>query len=233
VLFCGVQTYSSDGERVPKTIEPSQPPSDATDRILAAAERLFAESGFDAVSMNAVAELAGVSKANIFHHFSTKNALYLAVMRQACRHSNPLMDNLESDGGAFVERLRHFARAHLAHILDNQQTSRLILREIIGNDPQRCRELAEQVFGDNFARLVEIMRAGQKRGELRGDLDAGMVATLLVAADLFFFQTREVSRHLPDVKHLSADPVAYSDRLVDILMHGIAPRKNPDPGMSP
>jgi TetR/AcrR family transcriptional regulator len=201
---------------------------DATERILAAAEKLFAESGFDAVTMNAVAELAGVSKANIFHHFNSKDALYLAAMRRACRRPSPLMDNLESANGTFRERLLHFAKSHLAHVLENEQTSRLILREVIENDPQRCQELAEQVFGDNFARLVSIMRSGQERGELRADVDAGMVATLLIGADIFFFLSREVSRHLPDVKHLSADPAAYSNLLVNILMHGITPN-NPEP----
>ena len=210
---------------MPKTLAQtsSQTGGDATERILAAAEKLFAESGFDAVSMNAVAELAGVSKANIFHHFSSKDALYLAAMRDACRRSSPLMDNLEGTSGTFAERLQHFARAHLAHLLENAQTSRLILREVIENDPQRCQELAEQVFGDNFARLVAIMRSGQERGELRADVDAGMVAALLIGADMFFFQMRQVSPHLPDAKHLSADPAAYSKLLVEILMHGITP----------
>jgi len=203
----------------------SPPPSggDATARILAAAEKLFAEAGFDAVSMNAVAELAGVSKANIFHHFSSKNALYLAAMRDACRRSSPLMDNLENDSGSFAERLRHFAQAHLAHFLENEQTTRLILREVIDNDPQRCQELAEQVFGDNFARLVAILRSGQERGELRGDVDAGMVAGLLIGANMFFFQMRQVAPHLPDVQHLSDAPATYSKLLVDILLHGITP----------
>ena len=211
---------------MPKPLEQASPATvgEATDRILAAAEKLFAESGFDAVSMNAVAELAGVSKANIFHHFSSKNALYLAVMGNACRRSNPLMDSLEKDGGAFAERLRRFAHAHLAYLLEHEQTSRLVLREVIQNDPQRCRELADQVFGGKFARLAAIMRGGQERGELRADLDPGMVAILFIAADLFFFQSREVSRHLPDIRHLSADPAAYSNLLVDILMHGITPK---------
>lgn len=200
-------------------------PGDAAERILAAAERLFADSGFDAVSMNAVAELAGVSKANIFHHFSSKNALYLAVMRQACRRFTPLVDSLEDATGSFAERLHRFAHAHLAHLLAHEQTARLILREILHNDPQRSRELAEQVFDDNFARLAAVMRGGQERGELRADIDPGMVATLFIAADLFFFQTREVSRHLPDVRHLSTHPAAYSDQLVDILMHGITSKK--------
>lgn len=204
----------------------TSPPAagDATERILAAAEKLFAEAGFDAVSMNAVAELAGVSKANIFHHFSSKNALYLAALHNACRRSSPLMDSLESDSGTFAERLQHFAQAHLAHLLENEQTTRLILREVIDNDPQRCRELAEQVFGDNFARLVAIMRSGQERGELRGDVDAGMVAALLIGADMFFFQMRQVAPHLPDARHLSADPAAYSKLLVEILLHGITPK---------
>lgn len=209
--------------------KPSEAPlaGDATERILAAAEALFADAGFDAVSMSAVAERAGVSKANIFHHFSSKNTLYLAVMRNACGRANPLMDNLENPGGAFTEGLHTFARAHLANLLDNPQTSRLILREVIDNDPQRCKELAEQVFGANFARLVATLRAGQARGELRGDLDPGMVANLLIAADLFFFQSREVSRHLPDARHLSENPRAYSDLLVDILLRGIAPQPTP------
>ncbi len=200
---------------------------DATERILAAAEALFAGAGFDAVSMSAVAERAGVSKANIFHHFSSKNALYLAVMRNACGRGTPPMDHPESQGMPFIERLRQYSRAHLANLLANPQTSRLILREVIDNDPQRCRELAEQVFGDNFARLVALLRAGQERGELRADLDPGMVANLLIAADLFFFQSREVSRHLPDARHLSENPTAYSDLLVDFLRRGTAPPAEP------
>jgi len=49
--------------------------------ILEAAETLFAEKGFDAVSMSAIARLANTSKPNIYHHFKNKNELYLARTR--------------------------------------------------------------------------------------------------------------------------------------------------------
>ncbi|HWR87919.1 MAG TPA: helix-turn-helix domain-containing protein, partial [Acidiferrobacterales bacterium] len=68
--------------------------TDAVDRILVVAETLFAEHGFDAVSMNAIAEAAGVSKANVFHHFTCKNDLYIAVLRNACRDSTQHLDDL-------------------------------------------------------------------------------------------------------------------------------------------
>ena len=63
--------------------------------ILDAAEILFAEKGFDAVSMSAIAKLANTSKPNIYHHFKNKNELYLAIMKTAVQRSSVLLDALE------------------------------------------------------------------------------------------------------------------------------------------
>jgi TetR/AcrR family transcriptional regulator len=70
---------------------------------------------------------------------------------------------------------------------------------------------------------VEILRTGQKNGELRKDIDPAMLATLLIGADVFFFQSREVLRHFPDVSFTDT-PGSYSRMLVDILLHGILPQ---------
>lgn len=53
------------------------------EEILLAAKDLFVERGFEALSISAVAERAGSSKANIFHHFGSRQGLYFAVMRAA------------------------------------------------------------------------------------------------------------------------------------------------------
>jgi len=195
---------------------------DAVERILVAAKDLFAESGFDAVSMHAIAERAGVSKANVFHHFKSKNALYLEVLKTACNESGSQIDQLGNGSGTLVERLRDFSQLHLTNILKDEKISRLIQRDLLENGPQRGKEFAEQVFGQSFASLVEILRTGQKNGELRKGLDPAMLATLLIGADVFFFQSREVLRHLPDVSFTDT-PGSYSRMLVDILLHGILP----------
>src|SRR3989304_9681542 len=93
---------------------PTRPVGDATARILAAAEALFAKHGFDAVSMNAIAELANVSKANIFHHFSSKKALYLAVLRVACRDSTEHLQELFVETGPLPERLATYTPSSIA-----------------------------------------------------------------------------------------------------------------------
>jgi AcrR family transcriptional regulator len=55
--------------------------ADARERILATAEELFAERGFDRTSTARIAAAAGVPHGLIFYHFKTKMELLLAVIR--------------------------------------------------------------------------------------------------------------------------------------------------------
>lgn len=190
------------------------------ERILSAAEQLFSSQGFEAVSMSAIAQQAGVSKANIFYHFASKRELYLAVLSQACKESSTILLDMASSPGDLKQKLGRYARQHLSSILEHEQFSRLILRELLENGPQHGEELAQQGFGDNFARLVNILRSAQANEELRQDVDPAMVAVLLIGADVFFFEARDVLHHYPDVT-FSHEPPRYSNMLVDILLHGI------------
>lgn len=194
----------------------------SVDRILAAAEALFAEQGFDAASMSAIAERASVSKANIFHHFNSKQALYQAVLDNACKESRARIDRLEQAEDGFVDNLAKFAAGHLQGILEHSNLARLILRDLLENGAERGKELAEQTFGPNFAKLVSIIRSGQIRGELRSDIDPAMVAVMLIAANVYFFEARNILRHFPDVD-FADDPQRYSTKMLNLLLGGILP----------
>lgn len=206
------------------TPQPARPPAsaDAVERILATAESLFAEHGFDAVSMSTIAEAAGVCKANVFHHFNSKSDLYIAVLRNACEDSSQRLADLGNNEAPMKEKLGQFAQGHLANMLDHAKVSRLIQRVLLSDNPQHGQELAEKVFGEKFSQFVAILRAGQQAGELRTDIDPAMVATLLIGADVFFFEAQPVLRHFPEVD-FSQQPARYSAMLVDILLHGILP----------
>lgn len=198
---------------------------EAVARILAAAETLFAERGFDAVSMSDIAERADVSKANIFHHFSSKMALYIAVVRAACQDSMTRLQNLGVETGPFVERLADFVHRQLEDMLEHEQIHRLIKRELLRDGETQGRELAEQVWGDSFGRFVAILRAAQARGELRPDVDPAMAVTLLIGSNVFFVDSRQVLKHLPDIT-FAGDPAAYARMTTDIVLRGIL--TNPD-----
>ncbi len=53
-------------------------------KILAAAETVFAEKGFKGASVGVIAERTGVPKPNVYYYFGTKKDLYTRVLEEAC-----------------------------------------------------------------------------------------------------------------------------------------------------
>jgi TetR/AcrR family transcriptional regulator len=192
--------------------------------ILVAAKELFAENTYDGVSMSEIAERAGVSKANLYHHYDSKEDLYFAVLRAACRQAEACLNEILAKDGPIDERLRTFAREHLAWLHADPQPTRLIMREVIEHSPRSGRKLAEEVFGSGFGNLVAVFQEGQERGELRDSLDPALAASLLLSACASFFQWRDVMPHMPEISY-AGDPEGYADGVVDLLLHGIVGRR--------
>lgn len=188
--------------------------------ILNAAVKLFSEKGYDAVSMRGVAEEAGVSKANIYHHFNSKEDLYRAIVCASAAELSSLISNLAESTGTFESRILDFAIQHLGHLEGNALSSRVIMREAFSGNEERNKMLVDEVFGGVFTRMVSIFQAGQHAGVLRRDLDPALCATLLIGADVFFFQARGVLRHLP-LAGFATDPANFSQQMVDVMLNGM------------
>jgi TetR/AcrR family transcriptional regulator len=199
----------------------TSPPCEGLTRIVEVAVRLFAARGYDAVSIQDIADAAAVSKANVFHHFGSKEKLYFSVLNTACGHAAERLDELERHDQPIGTRLARFATEHLEDLHEYQAVTRLILRELLNDGSDQGPAMANQVFGDKFARFVGILSDAQKRGELRRDLDPALVATLMIGANVFYFQAREVLRHFPDFQY-AGDPARYAQGLADLLLRGIS-----------
>ena len=188
--------------------------------ILRAAAQLFSTIGYDGVSMRSVAEAAGVSKANIYHHFASKEALYLEILHARAGELETLVRKLEASTGDFDASIGDFALAHLQHLMENDMASRLMIREAFSGDDERSRMLVERVVGGIYERMVAIFEQGQRSGSLRRELDPALCAMLLMGADVFFFQARDVLRHVP-AAGFATSPGEFSRQMVDILLHGM------------
>lgn len=120
-------------------------PGDTKQRILAAAERLFAERGFAGASLRAVTGAAGVNLAAVHYHFGSKEGLLHAVLS---RYVGPI-------NRARLERLDAIqARPPEASVEDILEAFlRPALVRPAGTDPERLRSLLGRIYGEP-ARLV-------------------------------------------------------------------------------
>ncbi|WP_049751645.1 TetR/AcrR family transcriptional regulator [Halorhodospira halophila] len=195
--------------------------TEAAERILAAAKHLFARDGYSSVSIRDIAEAAGVSKANVFHHFASKEELYVETLRRCCEAARALIQAFAEDQAREpAEQLRAFVRADLRRALDDPDATRLVLAEAFDASPSQARTLVNQVFGADFRRMTEIFSRGQEDGSWRQDTSPALMASLMLAANTFYTAHREVLRQLPGVD-FADDPDQYADHVVDILLDGI------------
>jgi TetR/AcrR family transcriptional regulator len=189
--------------------------------ILDAALETFAARGYEGASIQAIAEHAGVSKANVFHHFSSKEQLYLAVLNGAGSHWREEMASVTGTAGPFATQLHAMIRHVLDHMTRESAQSRVVLREVLENGALRGGKLYGEVFAGNFEVETEIFRRAQASGELRPDVDPVLAWAATVAACMFFFQTRDVMRFNADFPYADA-PDDYARGICEVLLHGVA-----------
>jgi TetR/AcrR family transcriptional regulator len=99
--------------------------------IVAAAERHFAESGFEATRLDDIAADVGIRRAAIFYHFGDKQELYAAVLHEVF---GTWTDVLPSCGNV-VERLEASLTGWIDYVAQRPSVARLILREAANARP--------------------------------------------------------------------------------------------------
>jgi TetR/AcrR family transcriptional regulator, mexJK operon transcriptional repressor len=138
-------------------------------QIREAAGRLFLAQGYGAVSMDAIAREAGVSKATIYAHFADKAELFAALVKEECARQWPDTAPLEAEPGDLREALVAVGTAY-AELLDSPkgvQSYRMVVAEA-----PRFPELARAFF-DGGRVIRDKLAAYLARAEAQGKLTLG------------------------------------------------------------
>ena len=188
---------------------PGRPRSLEADRaILRATVDLLAEEGYGGVTMEKVAAKAGVGKATVYRRWSSKSALVVDAVA-ACREGGA---SPPPDTGSARDNLLAFVRG-FQHHLRNSDAGRLLptLVAELSRSPELAAALREGFVQPRRARVLEAVRRGVARGEVRADVDQELIADAVVALlqHRFLVTGMEIDDGLPE-------------RLLDMLWTGIA-----------
>jgi TetR/AcrR family transcriptional regulator, mexJK operon transcriptional repressor len=194
-----------------------------TEAILEAAGQLFREHGYGAVSMDQIAREAGVSKATVYAHFSSKDRLFAAMVHNACRvYAEGLMPAV-TEMENVREALTHICREIERFLLSPKTLG--IYRVIIAEGP-RFPELV-QAFVESgplpFRKmLAEFFEANNRRGTLN-------VPNPRLAAHQLIWLVRGplYLQRVLDLGDLTKDEPTVDEVVtgaVDMIMKGYAPK---------
>lgn len=118
----------------------SQAVSAKRQAILTAALSTFSQYGIHGTRLEQVAELAGVSKTNLLYYYPSKEALYLAVMRQILAIWLAPLKAFREDLAPLVA-IKEYIRLKLEVSRDYPQASRLFCLEMLQGAPLLMNEL--------------------------------------------------------------------------------------------
>ncbi|MDK8795882.1 TetR/AcrR family transcriptional regulator [Corynebacterium sp. MSK041] len=181
----------------PDGIEPTGPvsPTDAAegankadlDRAITVAMSHFAQEGYAATRLDAIAKEVGMSKRMLHYHFGDKKELYRRCLVHAAWSFSPPQDFLERSYAAPVEGIRRFVDALHHGMVQNPEAIRLLLRENL--DPVLTPGEATSLRGESevILQLERLLLMGQDVGAFRPGISAADVVVLI--ASLSFFRT--------------------------------------------
>jgi AcrR family transcriptional regulator len=157
---------------------PGRPRSAEADRaILDATINLLYEEGYSRMSMEAVAEAAGVGKTTVYRRYRDKADLVTAAI--AAMPGMADMPDTGSTKADLTELVRVFARSK-ARIQSMRLIGTLWAEE--QRNPDLVQLFRERVIGPRRKMMLEVLRRGQERGEVREDIDPHLVTEMMVGA---------------------------------------------------
>lgn len=143
--------------------------------LLASAARHFAAHGYAGANINRISLDAGCAKGTVYNYFSSKAALFEAVLSVGSERTVERYRALAVEGDSRAQ-LRALAAADVALVRAHPEVMQTFLRELVAPD-ETIRALVLAGLAPIVAEARAIVAAGQAAGEIRDDFGAGSLAT--------------------------------------------------------
>jgi AcrR family transcriptional regulator len=219
-------TLAAGGPR-PKARRPPLPPGigrarnpETIQRIVAAAEKIFAEQGVDGARIDGIALAARVNKALLYYYFESKEDLYRFTLETLLQEMRQQVEGGMKTSASPRDLLVSYVQGYFDFMAVHPNYPRLVQREVMGRG-QSLRWIVRVYFGPLHRRLAATIRAGISQGEFRR-IDPQQTALTLIAMTIFYFAAAPVLGELWGGDPLTPARVKARRRSVlDFLEHGL------------
>ncbi len=179
-------------------------------RLMEKAESLFIEYGYKSVSMNQIAEAAGISKMTIYKYFPTKEELFMSVLQLLMDKSYDYIDDRLKNIEGIIEKIDEL----LKYGIESSRNYSLVFYKDIMDNPIISAKVLQEKKRKSKEIFIDIIRTGKRRGEVR-DVDEVFMANMLMA--LIDGTTANILNNIHDMKDIED----FAEKFYDFLKYGL------------
>jgi TetR/AcrR family transcriptional regulator len=194
------------------------------DEILKGAIAEFAEHGLAGARVDRIARRAGVNKAMIYYHFSSKEALYQAVIDSKLRLISDCIHTALDDGDSAEAVFLKVSHFYVSVLRQSAEMRPIMMRELAGGARYLREAFGKYIGGKSLPfRLKALIEQGKESGSYR-DVDSRQAIISFIGMNLFFLMVGPVISEIwgidNDEEFIEERPAA----IVDLFLHGIKAR---------
>jgi DNA-binding response OmpR family regulator/AcrR family transcriptional regulator len=200
-----IETIKGAGYRLVPAMESGHPatrPSSIRDAILEAAAELFADRGYEGMTMKEIARQVGIHASSIYAHFRNKEELLLQIYRSVLNgHLHLVSEHVGIADGthSMKDRLDSLLRSVVQFQLKEMSKMKIYIRLLLmpsGYLGQDTRDMLLKLEQAEHRMFAAIIQTGMDRGEIQqGDSDA-LARLLIVFMDGVFWEMQRYDEKL-------------------------------------
>jgi len=177
---------------------------------------LFAQRGYDGVSMRDVAAAVGLTQAALYYHFTDKDQLYLDAVAYEFRVREAALKDMLAGNGPPLERLERFVAGLARMMATDKDFLRLMQWVLLDTDEARQSTLAKHVFRDMFVAVHDLA------SELDPHQDAHLLAMSIFGLVIFHFQAGATRKFMPGHRPHQDNPEVLARHVCELLRRSLA-----------
>lgn len=136
--------------------------------ILAVAEQLFADKGFDGTSVRDIAQLASVNLAMISYYFGSKEKLFETLVEERAGYTLGLLEELNKDQTLTpwdkIERLTDY---YVEKVMNNHRFHCIMTQQYNNTRSNEIKELFTNIKLRNLEQVKKVITDGQRKNMFR------------------------------------------------------------------
>lgn len=150
--------------------------------LIEAAINLVRKRGYAACSYADIAEVVGIRKPSIHHHFPNKEDLGEAMVEAYTVEIEGLLNGIHDRTSDPIERIKRYASLYRDGLVRGEGCLCGVLASELSVLPARVQAPVRRFFALNLRWLEGTLKDGRARGELRSDLSPPREARTILAA---------------------------------------------------
>jgi len=169
--------------------------------IIEVALELINEKGIQGLTIKNLSKKIGISEPAIYRHYDSKTDILIAILDSFSKNTQQIFNNELNNSESAIDKIEHLFTKHFAAFSAKPSLVSVIFsEEIFRNEPVLIEKISE-VIKKNDKMLISIISSGQKNNELRTDVSAQHLSTIVMGTlRLFVKKSRflESNQSLPE-----------------------------------